>query len=114
MASIISKKTASHYTWGENCDSWVLADTAGLSVKQENMLSGTKEELHFHSIAQQFFFILKGEATFYCDGKKYIVIANTGIHIPPGSKHYIANETQDDLEFLIISQPTTTNDRTNI
>src|ERR1700677_3013445 len=100
MAIINSKKTAAHYTWGQNCDSWVLADTEGLSVKQESMPPGTKEQLHFHSKAQQFFYILKSSATFYCDGKKDRVNADAGILIPAGTKHYIANETQGRLEFL--------------
>jgi mannose-6-phosphate isomerase-like protein (cupin superfamily) len=73
MNKVIDKQSAKHYFWGENCDSWVLADTDGLSVKQESMLSGTREKLHFHANAQQFFFILKGTATFYLNDKKEIV-----------------------------------------
>jgi mannose-6-phosphate isomerase-like protein (cupin superfamily) len=113
MAIIKNKETAPYYTWGQNCDSWVLTDTDGLSIKQENMPPGTKEQLHFHSVAQQFFFILKGEASFYCDDKKNTIAANSGILIPAGTKHFIANETQEELEFLVISQPSTNNDRTN-
>ncbi|HTB31610.1 MAG TPA: cupin domain-containing protein [Bacteroidia bacterium] len=113
MAIVSGKETAPHYIWGENCDSWVLANTASLSVKQENMPPGTKEQLHFHSTAQQFFFILKGTASFICDNKKDVVFAKSGILIPAGTKHFIANETKDELEFLVVSQPSTTNDRTN-
>ncbi|HXP48680.1 MAG TPA: cupin domain-containing protein [Bacteroidia bacterium] len=111
---ITNKETAKHYTWGQNCSSWVLADTAGLSVKQESMPSNTKEQLHFHKNAQQFFYILKGVATFYSDGDKDTIGANTGILIPAGTKHYIANETQHELEFLVISQPSTNEDRFNL
>ncbi len=60
----MDKQTAQHYQWGDNCESWVLVDTEGLSVKQETMPGGMKENLHFHVNAQQFFFILKGTATF--------------------------------------------------
>ena len=31
--------------------------------------------------------------------------------IPPGTPHYIANESDSDLEFLVISQPDTGADR---
>lgn len=111
---IIDKQTAEHYLWGDNCDSWVLADTVGLSVKQESMPSGTKEKLHFHTNAQQFFFILKGSATFYLEGNKIIVTEQKGVLVLPKTKHFIANETIEQLDFLVISQPTTNNDRTTI
>ena len=110
----IDKQTASHYVWGNNCDSWILVDSAGLSVKYESTPGGTREKLHFHSYAQQFFFILKGAATFYPDGEKILVNEQKGLLIKPGIRHYIANETNDVLEFLVISQPTTNEDRTTL
>lgn len=114
MQSSIDKTTAPHYTWGNACDSWVLVNTEGLSVKQEAMPPGTREQLHFHSQAQQFFFVLTGTATFYIDGKKEIVSAQQGLHILPNTHHYIANETSEALEFLVISQPSTNYDRTTL
>ncbi|MFT4202853.1 MAG: cupin domain-containing protein [Chitinophagaceae bacterium] len=114
MEDIIDKNIAEHYIWGDNCDSWVLADTIGLSVKQESMPSGTRENLHFHTNAQQFFFILKGAGTFYLENSKIIVAEHKGILVRPETKHYIANETIEQLDFLVISQPTTNNDRTSI
>jgi mannose-6-phosphate isomerase-like protein (cupin superfamily) len=110
----IDKQTASHYKWGNNCDSWVLSESDSLSIKQELMPSGTKDKWHFHTHAQQFFFVLHGLATFYLDDKKYSVGEQQGITIPPMTKHYIANEMTEDLEFLVISQPTTKNDRTTL
>lgn len=112
--AIKDKHSSPHYTWGNHCDSWVLADTEGLSVKQESMPGGTKEHAHFHSMAQQFFFILNGTATFYFEDEKLIITAQKGIMIPPNTIHYIANETNEQLEFLVISQPSTNKDRTNI
>lgn len=58
MGKVIERNTAEHYLWGDHYDSWVLADTVGLSIKQERMPSGTREKLHFHTNAQQFFFVL--------------------------------------------------------
>jgi mannose-6-phosphate isomerase-like protein (cupin superfamily) len=111
---IIDKQTAEHYSWGNNCDSWVLADTENLSIKQESMPSSTREKLHFHNDAQQFFFVLKGAATFYLENDKIIVSEQKGILIHPKMKHFIANETNKRLDFLVISQPTTTHDRITI
>jgi mannose-6-phosphate isomerase-like protein (cupin superfamily) len=114
MSNIISKHTAPHYFWGDQCDSWILADTEGLSVKQETMPAGTKEKLHVHYRAQQFFFILKGTATFFVDGEYKIIREQNGLMINPGIKHFIANETLSGIDFLVISQPSTNNDRTNL
>lgn len=113
-AEIRDKHTAPHYKWGDNCDSWVLADKEGLSVKQESMPAGTKEQAHFHHIAQQFFFVLKGKATFYVENDVWIVKEQGGVMIPLNTIHFIANETNEQLDFLVISQPSTNNDRTTI
>ena len=114
MSNIISKETAPHYLWGDNCNSWVLANSRELSVKQEAMPAETKEQLHYHTHAQQFFFILKGTATFFLNGEYEIVTEQKSLLIKPGKKHSIANETTELLEFLVVSQPSTNNDRTNL
>lgn len=111
---MINKTTAIHYKWGKNCDTWNLVDKKNLSVKLETMPPGTKEKLHFHKKAQQFFFILKGEAVFYIAEKQEILKEKEGILIEPGTEHFIANESEKELEFLVVSQPTTAEDRTNI
>lgn len=111
---IIDKLSSEHYLWGEKCDSWVFVNTEGLSVKLESMPTNTTEKLHFHTNAQQFFFILKGCATFFLEGNKVIVNEQKEILINPKIKHFISNETIEVLEFLVISQPTTNEDRTTI
>jgi mannose-6-phosphate isomerase-like protein (cupin superfamily) len=105
-------KTAAHYLWGDNCNSWLLADTDALSVKQERMPGGTKEKLHVHTNAQQFFFILKGTASFYLENEKYVMIENQGLLVSTKAPHFIANETAEEIVFLVISQPSINNDRT--
>lgn len=108
---IKNKENSEHYFWGNNCDSWILMDTKNLSIKSEKMPPNTHEEMHFHQNAQQFFYILKGKASFYIDEKKIEILEQNGISIQPLQKHFIANETSDDLEFLVISNPSTNNDR---
>ncbi len=114
MNKVISRETAAHYQWGSHCDSWVLAATAGLSVKQESMPPGTREELHFHRQAQQFFFILKGNAIFYLAGEKISLGPQQGLLVVPQSSHFIANDSAETIEFLVISQPATQDDRVDI
>jgi mannose-6-phosphate isomerase-like protein (cupin superfamily) len=102
-----------HYQWGEACDGWNLVDENMLSVKLERMPPNTAEQKHFHRQAQQFFFILKGEAVFEIGDEKFLVKTNHGIHIEPMQEHRIINETHSDLEFILSSQPSTSNDRIN-
>lgn len=109
--NVTDKQTATHYLWGDLCHSWVLVDNATLSVKQESMPAGTKEQWHFHNNAQQFFFILEGTASFYLEDRKITLLPQKGLLVHPRSKHFIANETDEPLEFLVISQPGTNNDR---
>ena len=108
---IKSKQNTEHYVWGGNCDSWVLLDSQELAIKQEIMPPKSKEILHFHKNAQQFFFILKGKATFIVDGETFEIAENSGFHIEPNKNHLIRNPSDIDLEFLVISNPSTNNDR---
>lgn len=85
-----------------------------LSVKQELMPSGTREQLHFHKQATQYFYVLSGIASFYLDDEKFILEREQGIRVTPYSKHYIANESELPLELMVISQPSTNYDRINL
>jgi mannose-6-phosphate isomerase-like protein (cupin superfamily) len=113
-------KTVSKYDpiknsqWGNSCDSWDLVENAGLSVKQEMMPAGTSEQMHSHQQSQQFFYILVGTATFEVEGKQIEVPVHEGLHILPGQKHRIFNNSSSDLEFILCSQPAIVNDRINI
>lgn len=100
-----------HYVWGNGCDGWNLVDEENLSIKQERMPAGTGEQRHFHKEAQQFFYILKGTATFEVGDSLITVSSEQGFHIPPNTKHKISNHTSEDLEFLLCSQPSTKDDR---
>ena len=109
-----SIENAEHYTWGDNCDGWHLLKTDSLSVIREKMPPGTSEQLHFHQHAQQLFYILSGVATFEVDGKTTVIKAGESIHIPKTLEHCIANRSDKDLEFLVISEPKAHGDRINL
>lgn len=100
-----------HYTWGAGCTATVLLQSPNLSVKRETMPPGTAEEPHLHQQAQQLFYILKGSAVFYLEEQRLPINAGEHIHIQPGVRHWIANEGEALLEFLVISEPDTAGDR---
>jgi quercetin dioxygenase-like cupin family protein len=105
MMTIKSTENTEHYKWGDNCDGWHLLKSESLSVIQEKMPPHTSEGLHFHNSAQQFFFILKGTATFEVEGEVFIVSESNGFHILPYQKHRVFNHTNSELRFLVISEP---------
>jgi len=107
----VSWATAEHYIWGDNCDGWHLVKDANLSVIEEQMPPGTAEILHYHGHAQQFFFVLSGEAVMDVDGRQVRLTARDGIHVPPGVRHQIRNASKEPVRFLVISQPPSHGDR---
>ncbi|MBI5217716.1 MAG: cupin domain-containing protein [Bacteroidia bacterium] len=102
-----------HYYWGSTCEGWHLVKSKDLSVIQEKMPPRKTEEKHYHEHSQQFFYILSGVAKFEINGEIITVSAGEGIHVEPKIEHRILNETNNDLHFLVISQPTTKGDRHN-
>lgn len=107
-------ENSEHYIWGDNCDGWHLLKSDSLSIIQEKMPPHASEGLHFHNNAKQFFYILKGTATFRLEESTVEVSKNNGFHILPQQKHQIFNHTEQDLEFLVVSEPKAHGDRVNL
>jgi len=106
-----NKSNSEHYTWGQKCSGWHFVKSDHLSIIQELMPPNTKEQIHFHHFAEQFFYILHGTATFEIADTFIKVEKGEGLHIKPQIKHAIKNEEISDLEFLLCSSPSTLNDR---
>lgn len=108
---ITSVEKAEHYKWGTNCDGWHLLKSDDLSVIEERMPPGTTEVKHYHNHTQQVFYILSGTASFEVNGEQLTVHAKECIHIPKKVIHQISNKQQEDLRFIVISQPKSHGDR---
>jgi quercetin dioxygenase-like cupin family protein len=107
----ISRTSAEHYTWGENCDGWRLVKNASLSIIEEEMPAGASEVRHYHRQSQQFFYILSGEAIVEIEGESHALGTGEGIHIAPNAAHLIRNGSEQPVRFLVISQPASHGDR---
>ena len=75
------------------------------------MPAGTSEVQHYHQRAQQFFFVLSGEAVMEVEGRDVRLAAREGLRILPGVPHRIRNESTEPVHFLVISQPPSHGDR---
>jgi mannose-6-phosphate isomerase-like protein (cupin superfamily) len=111
--SPIRKETAEHYVWGGRCDGWHLLKNPQLSVIQELMPAGMAEVRHFHHHAQQFLYVLAGEAVMEVDGRLIVLAAGEGLWIPAGTSHQMRNDSGDEVHCLVISQPASHGDREN-
>jgi len=111
MPGPVSRCSAEHYEWGNKCDGWHLVREATLSVIEECMPPATAEVRHYHQKAQQFFYILSGEAVMEIEGQSTRLTAGEGIHILPGSRHQIRNPSSAPVRFLVISHPPSHGDR---
>ena len=110
----ISKKNAEHYIWGENCDGWHLVKNNNISVIHERMLPNTQEVRHYHHKSRQFFFVLKGLASIEVNGEIFNLSQNEGIEVAPQIPHQMFNHSEDEIEFLVISQPNSKDDRETV
>jgi mannose-6-phosphate isomerase-like protein (cupin superfamily) len=115
MTRTISAKTAEHYTWGgpqaTDCDGWHLVKTPDLSVIEERMPSGTREQRHLHRRARQFFLVLEGELVLEVESEEFILGAGEGLEIAPGTAHQAINRSSSAVRFLVTSQPPSHGDR---
>ena len=100
-----------HYFWGNGCDGWHLLKSATLSVIQERMPPTARETTHYHARAQQLFYVLRGIATFVSHEEEFSVRAGESFYVQPGTRHSIRNDQDDDLHFLVISEPPAQGDR---
>ena len=107
----ISVETAEHYVWGDGCDGWHLVRTDELSVIEERMPPGTAEQRHKHERSRQFFYVLAGELTMEVDGVVHSVGCGSGLEVAPGMTHQAINSSDEEVRFMVVSQPRSHGDR---
>src|SRR5215467_9898911 len=77
----VSRVNAEHYRWGYECDAWHLVKDPAFTVIEELIPPGAAEVHHYHKKAQQFFYILSGEAMVDVEGEPARLQAGTGLRI---------------------------------
>jgi mannose-6-phosphate isomerase-like protein (cupin superfamily) len=93
------------------CDGWRLVDRDDLSVIEERVPPGAAEQWHVHDRARQFFYVLSGQAELRTDEGTVHLSPGTGVEVPPGIPHQLANAGNHDVVFLVTSAPSTRGDR---
>lgn len=114
MSAVTNRRTADHYTWGGACDGWRLLAGDDLIVTEERIPPGGGEVAHFHAKARQLFYVLRGELTMDISGASHVLAAGDALEIVPGATHRAYNAGAANVDFLVISAPTTAADRVNV
>lgn len=107
----VSAATAPHYSWGDGCDGWRLADRPDLAVIEEQMPPGAQEQWHVHERARQFFYVLSGQAEMRTATGTVALPPGAGVEVPPGLAHQFAVTGSGPVRFLVVSAPSTRDDR---
>jgi mannose-6-phosphate isomerase-like protein (cupin superfamily) len=105
---------APHYTWGHVCDGWRLVDRDDLSVIRERVPPGAGEALHRHHRAEQVFIVLSGELLIEVGSAPATLKAGDSLEVHAGTAHRVSNPGDTDAWFLVVSAPSTRNDRENL
>ncbi len=106
---ILDQNNAEHYVWQGDCHGWRLCDTPELSVIREAMPAGRTETRHRHARARQVFVCLTGTLEIDAGDQTVRLTAGQSLTIPPGIWHVV--RAPEAAEFLVISAPSTRNDR---
>ena len=101
----VSPETARRSTGEGQGLAWQLVDRADLSVVQELIPPGGGVAAHAHDRSRQFFHVLRGECTAVVGGRTILVQEGCGLEVPPRTRHAIRNDSEEDLELLVVSSP---------
>ena len=81
------------------------------SVIQERMPPHTSEVEHFHNVSRQFFYVLSGTLSVIVQGERQVLNSEQGLEIPPKVRHRVINDTDSDVQFILVSAPPSHGDR---
>lgn len=113
--SKINRDMIPHEIWGDRCAAWRLLTQPDLAVAEEVMPAGTTEKRHVHRRARQFFYVLSGTLSMEREGSETVKLGpGEGIEMPPNTAHRAHNASGEPTRFLVISAPTTKQDREDL
>ena len=87
------------------CDAMVVVDEPQLRVQLEQLPAGAMELLRFYARADQFFYVLSGEATVELEGRQEHLSKGQGLLMQPGTAYRICNNGDATLRYIVTSQP---------
>lgn len=69
------------------------------------MQGGKQGDYHDHEREEQLYYFLKGCGKMKIDDVVFDVREGDAVHIPPGSKHQLINDSDDWIEHILVTAP---------
>lgn len=112
---IVNVATQSPFTTKDGSTIRSILDRTNAPVQNQSLAearvpAGGATQRHFHKLAEEFYFILKGSGTMEIDGETRDVGPGDCILIPPGAWHTIT--AGEELRFLCCCAPPYSHDDT--
>jgi len=100
-------------TWYEADDKAVAREIASprnsraqkLSIADIIIPAGVKVRTHYHAVMEEIYFVKKGSAIMYLDGKRKRVTTGDAIVVLQGEHHNISNDSDEPLELIVTCTP---------
>jgi mannose-6-phosphate isomerase-like protein (cupin superfamily) len=70
--------------------------------------------MHYHTRARQLFYVIEGQLEIELAGEKVLLASGDSLEVAPVQHHRVTNLSEADAHFLVISSPSTTDDRVNL
>jgi uncharacterized RmlC-like cupin family protein len=86
---------------GATCEEAPLAGF--LSLTLHRLQPGAEGDDHAHESKEQVYYFTAGRGRMRIDGHLYEVRQGDAVHLPPGTRHQMVNDSDDWVEHLIIS-----------
>jgi quercetin dioxygenase-like cupin family protein len=68
-------------------------------------MPGQDFKAHYHDVMEENFFVLEGTVTVVVDGKPHTLNPGQLIHIEPGEKHYVINQSSSVVKMTASLAP---------
>lgn len=111
LLKLIDIKQSNHMTWGNNCDVYTLINTDKFHIIHVAIPPRNKDKMHYHSISDQFLYLLSGEIKVKLINDTISLKKYQGIMIPAKCAHYVENDGSETAILLTISVPGKSDDR---
>ena len=80
------------------------------SLAQVVIPPGKTSPAHYHRVAEETYYVLRGEGRMEIEGKVFHLRPGQALLIEPGEVHRISNPGEEDFEFLAVCSPPWTPD----
>lgn len=82
-----------------------VAEGSGSAMAEYTAAPGDEPEPHTHLTEDEMFYVLEGELTFQCDGKRFEVGPGGFIFLPRGLEHGYTVRSEKPARLLVVTSP---------